>query len=69
MFGEKFPDVTFFATDKFPYNTRIEEYGKSVKLSGIKPRDHPYIMFTKSGGRVEGYIEYCIIMPVFLSDP
>ncbi|KAA8490793.1 Tauropine dehydrogenase [Porphyridium purpureum] len=36
IFGDKFRDVTLFGTDKLPYNARIEEFGKSVRLFGLK---------------------------------
>lgn len=38
IFGDKFSDITFFAGDKLPYNARIDEFGKSVNLVGLKPK-------------------------------
>ena len=34
----RFHDVLFFAGDTLPFNARVEEFGKSVKLIGVKPR-------------------------------
>jgi len=38
IFGDKFESLIYFGSDKLPYNTRIEQFGKSVRLYGLKKK-------------------------------
>jgi len=66
IFGDKFGSLVYFGTDKLPYNTRIEEFGKTVRLFGLKKvlgvaalpeskAEHVAGMITRAfGGIIEG---------------